>query len=68
MVAKNENGKGKSILKAILPFLALLIALIFVFFLWRYYHPNRTINLHQTHVSQVRQLITPLRRCTRLAS
>lgn len=48
----DEKGKGKAILKALLPFLALLLAIVFVFFLWRYYHPNRTINVHQTRVSQ----------------
>ena len=53
MAATNEKGKGKAILKAILPFLALLLALAFVFILWRYYHPNRNINIHQTHVSQL---------------
>jgi hypothetical protein len=52
MVAMDEKGKGKAILKALIPFLALLLAIIFVFFLWHYYHPNRTINLHQTRVSQ----------------
>lgn len=55
------NGKGKwmRILKAILPFFALLIALIFAIILWRYYHPNRTIDLHQTHVSQLYQTESP---------
>lgn len=47
----NDKGKGKAILKAILPFLVILLILIFVYFLWRYYHPNRSIDLHQTHVS-----------------
>ncbi len=53
MAATNNKGNGKAIFKAILPFLALLIVLVFVFFLWHYYHPNRKINLHQTHVSQL---------------
>lgn len=67
MAATNDKGKGKSILKAILPFLALLIALIFVFFLWRYYHPNRTIDLHQTHVSWLQKCTTRPHRLPALA-
>jgi hypothetical protein len=53
MAATNEKGKAKSIFKALLPFLALLVALIFVYFLWRYYQPHHKINLHQGHVSQL---------------
>lgn len=49
----NDNGKGKGVLRAILPLLVILLVLIFVYFLWRYYHPNRPIDLHQTHVSQL---------------
>lgn len=49
MAATNEKGKGKAIFIAILPFLALLIVMIFVIYLWRFYHPNGTIDLHQNH-------------------
>lgn len=59
MTAKNDKGKGMAILKAILPFLVILLILIFVFFLWRYYHPNRSIDLHQTHVSLLHHNAAP---------
>ncbi|MGC8548786.1 MAG: hypothetical protein ACP5M4_03705 [Acidobacteriaceae bacterium] len=53
MAATNYKGKGRAILKVILSFLPLLLALVFVYFLWRYYHPTRSIDIHQTHVSQL---------------
>ncbi len=51
MAGKNDTGKAKAIFKALIPFLALLIVLVFVYFLWRFYHPNGTVDFHQTHVS-----------------
>jgi hypothetical protein len=59
MAAKNAKGKVKTILKAALPFLALLIALIFVYFLWRFYQPRRTMNFHHGNVSQLRHNPAP---------
>ena len=56
MAAKNEKGKGKGILKALLPLLALLVALLFAIILWHYYHPNRSLDFHQTHVSLLNRL------------
>lgn len=57
MTAMNDKGKG--ILKAILPLLVILLVLIFVYFLWRHYHPNRSVDLHQTHVSLLRHHDAP---------
>lgn len=61
MAATNDKGNGKGILRILLPLLALLIALLFVFILWHYYHPNRPIDVHQTHVSRLRHLSAPSR-------
>jgi hypothetical protein len=68
MAATNDKGKGKAFFKAILPLLALLIALVYVFFLWHYYHPNRTINFHQTRVSQLVHSPERVRRQPRLSA
>lgn len=65
MAATNEKGKG--VLKAILPFLVILLVLLFVFFLWRYYHPHRSMDFHQTKVSQLLHKPAPPQRTSILA-
>lgn len=53
MAGKNDTGKAKAIFKALIPFLALLLVLVFVYFLWRYYHPHGRMDFHQTRVSRL---------------
>lgn len=63
MAAQKAKGRAWAIFKAVLPFLVILLVLIFVYFLWRYYQPNRKMNFHQTHVSRLHhdsQAIPPL--------
>lgn len=53
MAAQNAKGRAWAIFKAVRPFLVILLVLIFVYFLWRYYQPNRKMDFHQTHVSRL---------------
>lgn len=66
MEATNSRSRGKAFFIAILPLLVLLIVLIFTIYVWHFYHPNGTIDLHEGHVSLLHHLIAPFSRFSAL--